>query len=547
VTLRRPLLLLILAAMLPLVVLSAALGAFFLREQSVKIEEQALFQVRQLATVISSDLTAQLDLLLIVAQGRVFDGTLDVDASRVTLERIQRQHSSWAALRVTTPEQQVLIDVPGAVAEGQPVDVASHRQAVEQRQPVVGHMLHEPERPAVFQIRAPVIRDGEIKYVISAMVTPEAIAKLLANVHLDPAWIGTVIDGDGYVVARTTGPALVGEQASARALAARRSGDEGFYEGFTLERTPTMSVFRRVGVAGWSVHIGVPSVIFSAPKDQAVLLVTLAGVATLILVGVFLWLLQRELSLQRQAEQTLQQARTELSHVTRVATLGELTASITHEVNQPLGAVVANAEASLRWLAGATPNIAEARSSIEGIIRDAHRATAVVKRTRELSKKADPEKTRLDINNVINSAILLVQREAVSNRVSLETELAGGLPAVRGDRAQLQQVIINFLVNGIEAMASNTDAPRKLLVRSHLGENNHVIVAVQDLGCGIAPENASRVFEPFFTTKPDGMGMGLSICRSIIEAHGGRVWVFRNSGVGTTFQFALGAEQGIAS
>jgi C4-dicarboxylate-specific signal transduction histidine kinase len=246
-----------------------------------------------------------------------------------------------------------------------------------------------------------------------------------------------------------------------------------------------------------------------------------------------------------QAEKALHQARLELSHVTRIATLGELTASITHEVSQPLGAIVTNAEASLRWLA--RENIAEARSAIERIVLAAHRASAVISRTRELYKKADPEKALLDINNLISDAILLVQREAIISQVSLQVDLASRLPAVRGDRVQLQQVIINLVMNGIEAMAAITDAPRKLRVRSHLHEADQVIIAVQDLGSGIDPDNADKLFNPFFTTKPNGMGMGLSICRSIIEAHGGRVWASRNIGPGTTFQFALTAEPEIVS
>lgn len=332
-TFRRPLMLLVLAAMLPLAAFSAALGVFFLREQRANIQEQALFRVRELATVVSRELTAQLDLLQTVAFGPVFDGTLDVDALSGTLQRIQQQHSTWQALRVTRPDEIVLIDVPGAVAAGQVVDTMSHREVVERRQPVVGHMMQGPNGDMAFAMRAPIMREGQLKYVVSAVVAPDAIARLLADVHLDPDWIGTVIDGGGYVVARTTGLALVGEKASARALAARQSSDEGIYEGFTLEGTPTMSVFRRIGVADWSIHIGVPSAIFRAPQDRALQLVVGAGAVTLALVGVFLWMLQRELRLQRQAEQALQQARTELSHVTRVASLAEL--GVSHPRSEP--------------------------------------------------------------------------------------------------------------------------------------------------------------------------------------------------------------------
>jgi PAS domain S-box-containing protein len=238
----------------------------------------------------------------------------------------------------------------------------------------------------------------------------------------------------------------------------------------------------------------------------------------------------------RDNEQRLLAAQAELSHINRVATLGELTASITHEVSQPLGAIAANAAAALRWL---VRDIEEARSAIEGIEREAVRAAAVIGRMRELYKKADLKKTRLDINDVINEAMLLVRQEVIRSHVSLELELASGLPAVHGDRVQLQQVIINLVVNGVQAMANTTHTPRELLIRSKRDGTDQVIVAVQDLGSGIDPEIEDKLFSPFLTTKPNGMGMGLSICRSIIEAHGGRVWASRNSGPGTTFHFTL--------
>jgi PAS domain S-box-containing protein len=240
-----------------------------------------------------------------------------------------------------------------------------------------------------------------------------------------------------------------------------------------------------------------------------------------------------------QAEEALNQARAELSHVTRVTTLGELAASIAHEVNQPLAAIVTNADASLRWLN--RERIEKARRSLERIISDADRASAVIQRTRQLSKKADPEKAHIDINDVINDAMLLVQSEAASHRVSLQLELASGLPTVFGDRVQLQQVIINLVMNGIEAMASLTNV-RKLVIRSRRHKADQVVVAVTDVGAGIDPNTANKLFDAFFTTKPNGMGMGLSICRSIIEAHEGRLWASRNSGAGTTFQFTLRAD-----
>jgi C4-dicarboxylate-specific signal transduction histidine kinase len=249
--------------------------------------------------------------------------------------------------------------------------------------------------------------------------------------------------------------------------------------------------------------------------------------------------LRSEMGERQRAEEALQTARSELAHVSRVMTLGELTASIAHEVNQPLAAVVTNAQACLRWLALETPRPDEARAAVERIVRDSNRASDVIQRIRALAKKTEPQMISLDINDVIREAISLEQREMLSQRVSLRTELASALPPVLGDRVQLQQVVINLVMNALEAMAPVTDRPRDMLIRSQQDDANEVLVAVRDSGKGIDSENADRLFNAFFTTKPSGMGMGLSISRSIIVAHGGRLWVSPNADHGATFQFTV--------
>ena len=239
------------------------------------------------------------------------------------------------------------------------------------------------------------------------------------------------------------------------------------------------------------------------------------------------------------AEEELRKAQMELAHVTRVTTLGELTASIAHEVNQPLAAVVANAQACLRWLDRETPDLDAARRSVEWVIDDSNRASDVIQRVRALAKNTSVEKAPLEINNVVREVIALVQRELIGHQVSLQTELAPALPMTLGDRVQLQQVIINLVMNGIEAMQPVTDRPRELVIRSLQDETQQVLVSVSDCGVGISAENTDRLFNAFFTTKASGMGMGLSICRSIIEAHGGRLWATANLPHGATFQFTL--------
>ncbi|SIO47501.1 PAS domain S-box-containing protein [Bradyrhizobium erythrophlei] len=245
----------------------------------------------------------------------------------------------------------------------------------------------------------------------------------------------------------------------------------------------------------------------------------------------------------RDSERRYREAQAELAHVTRVTTLGELTASIAHEVNQPLAAVVANAEACLRWLDRATPDLNAARRSVKWVIDDGNRASEVIGRVRALANKTSLEKMPLDVSDVVRETIPLVQSELIVHQVSLRMELAPALPMILGDRVQLQQVIINLVMNGAEAMQSVTDRPRELVIRSRQNETQQVLVSVADCGVGISAENADRLFNAFFTTKSSGMGMGLSICRSIMEAHGGRLWATANVPQGATFHFTLPAHE----
>jgi PAS domain S-box-containing protein len=246
----------------------------------------------------------------------------------------------------------------------------------------------------------------------------------------------------------------------------------------------------------------------------------------------------RRIEAKRAREQLLA-LQAELAHATRVTTLGELSASIAHEVGQPLSAIVTSGEACLRWLGHRTPQPQEVQACVTHMIAEGRRASAIVQHIRSLTRGAAPQKTRLELNDVINDVVLLVQREVSNRRVSLSLRLASGLPALLGDRVQLQQVLINLLMNGMQAMAETDDDARELLIESRRESDGQVIVAVQDSGPGIDPANVDRLFSAFFTTKADGMGMGLSICRSIIEAHGGRLWASSHAGCGATFQFTL--------
>ena len=220
-----------------------------------------------------------------------------------------------------------------------------------------------------------------------------------------------------------------------------------------------------------------------------------------------------------------------------------LPASIAHEVNQPIAATVTNAQAALRWISAGPPNLDEVRQALSRIVRDGSRAGAVVGRIRNHIKKAPPNEERLDINSAIREVIELTRGEAVKNRVLVQTELFDGLPPVPGDRVELQQVILNLIVNAIEAMSGVSEGPRELQISAGKTESGDVVVTVRDSGPGLPSAAPERLFKAFYTTKPNGLGMGLSICRSIVEAHGGRLWASANSPRGAVFQFILLAHQ----
>jgi C4-dicarboxylate-specific signal transduction histidine kinase len=248
----------------------------------------------------------------------------------------------------------------------------------------------------------------------------------------------------------------------------------------------------------------------------------------------------------RERGETLQKVQTELAHVTRVMTVGELTASIAHELNQPLAAIVTNSNACLRWLGGAQPNLDEARKAIDRIIKDSYRASDVISRVRALVKKTPARNDLVDLNEVIVEVLALAQNQARRAGVVLKRELATDLPRVRGDRVQLQQVILNLVINGLEAIAKNKNGERELSISSGIDDSKDMTIAVRDTGEGLDPANLERVFDAFFTTKADGMGMGLAISRTIIESHGGRLWATPNSPRGAIFQFTLPADSEIA-
>jgi PAS domain S-box-containing protein len=245
-----------------------------------------------------------------------------------------------------------------------------------------------------------------------------------------------------------------------------------------------------------------------------------------------------DISANKRAEEALRQAQTDLAHVSRVTTMGELTASLAHEVNQPIAAAVTNANTCLRWLTRDHPNVEEARAAAMRIVKDGTRAGEIISRIRLLFRKGIPQREVVDVNEVIREMIVLLRGESARYNILVWTDLAANLPVIMGDRVQLQQVMMNLMLNSIDAM-KEVDGTRELTIKSQRAANEEVVVSVADSGVGLPPQQADQIFTAFFTTKPHGTGMGLRISRTIVESHGGRLWAADNSPRGAIFSFTL--------
>src|SRR6195256_2728478 len=284
----------------------------------------------------------------------------------------------------------------------------------------------------------------------------------------------------------------------------------------------------------FTAHAPVHEAQVNASLDQTSLALAVTGTTFIILA------LASVVSLfeRKRAEEALRQAQADLARVNRVNTMAELTASLAHEVNQPISAAVINADACLRWLAGDSPNLEEARAAAMSIVEEGTRAGEIINRIRLLFKKGSPQRESVDVNEVIRGMIVLLRSELTRYSISVRTELAADLPQVMGDRVQLQQVMMNLIINSIDAM-KDEEGTRELAIRSQRAENGQLMVRVSDTGVGLPPQQADQIFYAFFSTKPHGIGMGLSISRSIVESHSGRLWAANNSPHGASFHVIL--------
>jgi PAS domain S-box-containing protein len=251
--------------------------------------------------------------------------------------------------------------------------------------------------------------------------------------------------------------------------------------------------------------------------------------------------LVQDITERKRSEEALRAAHAELARMARVSTMGELAASIAHEVNQPLTAIVANGDAGMRWLSQLPPNTDEARNAMKEMVVQGHRASDVIGRIRGLIRKAPPNLSTLGANQLIEDVLVLTRQQVAEHGITVRVELASDIPSISGDPVQLQQVLVNLILNAIEATSAKKDGAREVVLTSQRQGINEIVIAVHDSGKGVAPQDMDQLFRPFFTTKAGGIGMGLAISRSIIEAQGGRLWATSNEGIGATFQFSLPA------
>jgi len=292
--------------------------------------------------------------------------------------------------------------------------------------------------------------------------------------------------------------------------------------------------YTAMGGTTFAAHGPVPAARGYASLDQTNLALAVAGTTFVILASALI----ASLSEQKRAEEALREAQADLAHVSRVTTMGELCASLAHELSQPITAALANADACLNWLARATPNLEKARESAMTIVKDGMRAAEIIARIRLLCKKGTPQRELVDVNEVIQELIVLLRSHITRYFISVQMELAADLPQVSGDRVQLQQVMMNLMMNSIDAM-KDVEGTRELAIKSYRTGNEQLMVCVSDSGVGLPSQQADQIFHAFFTTKPHGIGMGLAICRSIVESHSGRLWAADNSPRGARFHLIL--------
>jgi signal transduction histidine kinase/CheY-like chemotaxis protein len=538
---RRPLILLGIAALFPLVVLSAVLGVLAIRQQQNGLRQEALDRVDRVAAGVDRELAAQLELLRALSRLPVLDSPADQTAFAESARRVRQDQPLWFVVSLSDIHATRLVDVPepiGGVQGGKVIDVASHARAVEMRQPAIGRMLRGTRGRPAFAIRMPVIRDDRVTAILSAVIGPDAVRDVLVASGLPNGWIGAVVDADGRLVARTAGPStLIGEPASEAVRQPSAQASRGMYEGRTLEGMPTVTAHRSLTNGGWSVHIGLDRGLYYAPLTRSLWLIVGGALLSFALLAIFVWLLVRELRAREREQAAMAEGQ-------RLEALGRMTGGVAHDFNNILMIAMGSAEALKRRRA----NPDQVTRFADAILSAANRGQLLTRQLLAFARRSTQEPISFHLQERVGDLGGLLDRSTrgdIVTAVSIPNETW----PIYADPNALEVALINLAVNARDAMPNggrlSVQAMNVTLESGRDSETglrgDYVALVVRDSGAGIPKEHLSRIFEPFYTTKPTGKGTGLGLSQvfGFAKQSNGTLTVTSKIGEGTTFTLYL--------
>lgn len=537
---RRSIGLLIISGLLPTIALGGAFGVITLRQQHEAVRTGAEATARFTAALASSKLHDAMMAVDMIAQSPAFDGPLDRERFRTLALRLRGSQSAWRTLSVADPTGRRLIDVPepiGGKPGEQVVDTASLDRAVATRRPVVGNVVRGPRGGFAFAIRAPVLRSGQVHYVVSAIVAADAVSPLLHFRALPRGWAIVVVDGDGRMVASSTNNSrVIGRKASGAGLASRKSGSRRFYEFRRHDGTRAVGTWAPIPGTSWSTNVSAPATVYSGPASRAILLLVLVAAVCLSLLALLVKLLSRELAQYRAREIAEVQSQ-------RMEALGRLTGGVAHDFNNLLTPILGGLDLVRRRIA----DDPRALRHVETAITSAERARALVSRLLSFARRQTLSQTDIDVRQMMDDLReLLTQAAGPTNQVQIE--VSPGLPTIHADRTQLELAILNLTINGRDAMPEGgtirvTASAITFDIGEELQPGRYVAIAVVDQGCGMDNETLRRAIDPFFTTKAadKGTGLGLSMVHGFAAQSGGMLRMESRPGQGTTATIILPA------
>jgi signal transduction histidine kinase len=537
---RRSIGLLIISGLLPTIALGGAFGVLLLRQQHDAVRTGAETTARFTATLASAKLRDEMAAVDMVAQSPAFDGPFDLVRFRLLASRLRTSQSAWRTLSVADPAGRRLVDVPapiGGSAGGPVVDRISFDQAVAARRPVIGNVVRGPRGGFAFAIRAPVIRNGQVRYVISAIIGADAMSPLLHFRALPPGWRAAVLDGNGDMVASSAANSTaIGLKASASGLESRRSGRPHFYEFRRHDGTEAIGTWAPIEGTSWSANVSAPASAFSRPVRHALMLLGVVALACLLLVGLLVKLLLRELAQYRARQIAETQSQ-------RMEALGRLTGGVAHDFNNLLTPILGGLDLIRRRVSEDPRSL----RYIDTAIASAERARALVSRLLSFARRQTLSQTDIDPGQMLEELReLLVQAAGTANGV--EMEISPHLPMIHADRTQLELAILNLTINARDAMPDGgtirvTATAVVIGSRAELPPGHYVAIAVGDQGHGMDEETLRRAVDPFFTTKAadKGTGLGLSMVHGFAAQSGGMLRIESRPGEGTTAAIILPA------